>query len=671
MNVQPTTEVTGGETSALGVPPLRTFEPPSGLGVTRDITEDGHSSDPDFQSVSGVRCEDTQRKTIVMAAATLDECSVRCIAESCSLYVARSKMGTNECVLHFQPCDLEPAMESTVYIYARHTTSNTPAHTAVGGRAMRTDPFPFGTKSKSKLKATQQGDKTRRRQDEDNDDHRVHSPPVESMSCPGDVVAELLWEHIQNVKTADDHNFHMGTADTNVDNMPTNCSRDVEDLFCQFNSEYRGGVQPSVKLHLQPTCPGPLHRKFTLDWGMAPAEKCKLLPDTNNTTSAGLRLGYVILAKSGAAHKVSRLLNAIDDKENLYVVHVDIKGGLAELAAVTAAVPTAMASRTAIISTRNVSWGGPSILFAYMDGIRKLHVLNEERVAKEGPDGGGDISYVINLSESCYPLMTQPQLRSFLATYGNYQNVSFLDFGIYSHAGPLPIPPWALEGAPVGEVNGIASELTEDLITAKVQRILGVVHECSSNGLVYPTYSLRRVPDAVDWREGSFWHLLHWSFVETLVGAKMDAALGNTFTTQSQTQTQPLDSSVSTSTSSSLLADAELAANLATFFSVASNPDETFFQTLAVNSRTGCPNICNHNLRYENWKVDENPDLMHPMPLTIEDVDRVMKDSNGRFAFARKFEHLKVYKHVDTLLGFKPPTLQPFMDDAFDANSRT
>jgi hypothetical protein len=286
---------------------------------------------------------------------------------------------------------------------------------------------------------------------------------------------------------------------------------------------------------------------------------------------------------------LKRLLQAIDDPMNVFVVHVDGKLGTDGVQNATSMVPDEMKNRTKVISREHVMWGGSSILRAYIQGIKEAVSM-------------GSWSYVINLSGSDYPLFSQREIKRFLAEYGNNRGMSFLDFG-RTGAGTMHVPTWLVD--PTAAANGVATELSDDDILNKIHRISGVVSECKEDGNVYATASLRKLPGDIDWREGSFWHILHRSFIDSMFTGL----------------------------------DRELTGKFLEYFDVLSNPDETFFQTVLLNSNE-CLNVCNTNLRFENWHPDIN--AMHPMPMSMDDVDAALRDTvlkeNLRL-FARKFQN--------------------------------
>jgi hypothetical protein len=325
------------------------------------------------------------------------------------------------------------------------------------------------------------------------------------------------------------------------------------------------------------------------------ANRCNLSKPISTPTTT-VKLAYIIMVHSGDVMALGRLLTSIDDSQNVYVVHVDAKSGHVGLDRARDQIPAAMTSRVRLVSFDQVLWGGPSLLMVYFQCLGEALSMSS------------DWSYVINLSGSDYPLFSQAEMKRFLTNYGHPKEISFVDF---ASARSIPVPPWMSE---MGVSNGVATELTPDDMADKVHRVTGVVTECKEDGNVYATTSLRKPPRGLDWREGSFWHVLHRSFVDSMFFGK----------------------------------DQNMTSSLLEYFSVMSNPDETFFQTVAINSNH-CERLCSTNLRFENW----HPDLssMHPLNMTMKDVDNAFSQSatkESMFLFARKFDNTQAGDDVKT-----------------------
>eukprot|EP00299_Pterocystis_sp_00344_P016054 c8034_g1_i1.p1 GENE.c8034_g1_i1~~c8034_g1_i1.p1 ORF type:complete len:701 (-),score=168.76 c8034_g1_i1:46-2148(-) len=382
----------------------------------------------------------------------------------------------------------------------------------------------------------------------------------------------------------------MGTNGFNM--APPVCQDRVMDAFCRYNNEFRSSpIYAPPQIIRQ--CPSKVTPSLRMNGKLA--TRCNL-SKMRPTAATNVRLAYIVMVHHGDVMALGRLLSAIDDPQNVYVIHVDAKSGHTGVERARDQIPSAMTNRTRLVSYDQVLWGGPSLLMVYFQCLSEALAMSSEW------------SYVINLSGSDYPLFSQTEMRGFLTNYANHNQLSFIDF---ASAHSIPVPPWMGE---MGVSNGVATELTSDDLADKVHRVTGVVTECKEDGNVYATVSLRRPPRGMDWREGSFWHVLHRSFVDSMFNGK----------------------------------DQNMTSALLDYFSVMSNPDETFFQTVAINSNS-CENLCSTNLRFENW----HPELssMHPLNMTMKDVDVAYSQSVAKeslFLFARKFDHSPAGDDVKT-----------------------
>jgi len=425
----------------------------------------------------------------------------------------------------------------------------------------------------------------------------VRDPPegvareIEFECSNGDRVAAALMKTLLPESEIQAH-LHMGTQSFGA--APEVCQERVKNVFCRYNSEFRSAAKEKAPI-VPRVCE--LKKFPTFDTTSSLRQRCNL---NRTKEDAFANVAYIIMVHGREVFNLKRLLTSIDDVNNTFVIHVDAKDSSMD---VESSIPVGMLNRVKVISTEEVLWGGSSLLRAYLAGLRAL--LEMKR----------DWGYVVNLSGSDYPLLTQREIRRFLGSFAWKDGVNFIDFGT-PHT--MFIPPWLTDNN--GLSHGIATELTTEDIDNKVHRVTGVVSECKEDGNVYPTVTLRRIPKGVDWREGSFWHILHRSFVDSMFYG----------------------------------ADQNLTSILEDYFDVLSNPDETFFQTLLMNSEH-CTQVCPANLRFENWHQDINP--MHPISMSLDDVDASYKEmvmKQGVHLFARKFAHhsqndFDVLSYVDLL----------------------
>jgi len=108
-----------------------------------------------------------------------------------------------------------------------------------------------------------------------------------------------------------------------------------------------------------------------------------------------------------------RLFQAIHDPDNHYVVHVDANAGPAleaEIRAFLKPYPNA-----AMLESRKALWGGYSLVDAELRGMEKLLQM------------GADWEVFINLSGQDFPLMTQKNIKAFLARHRGQEFIKVLD----------------------------------------------------------------------------------------------------------------------------------------------------------------------------------------------------------------------------------------------------
>ena len=121
-----------------------------------------------------------------------------------------------------------------------------------------------------------------------------------------------------------------------------------QNQFCRFNNEFR-----AKPLHRPPyvarTCGMPSFSKFSMHGNIR--DRCKLVREPEAVLSG---IAYGIIVGANDLVGLERLLLAIDDPENVFVIHVDKKLGAAGVADVTKLIPEAMLHRTRVISREKV-----------------------------------------------------------------------------------------------------------------------------------------------------------------------------------------------------------------------------------------------------------------------------------------------------------------------------
>lgn len=117
-----------------------------------------------------------------------------------------------------------------------------------------------------------------------------------------------------------------------------------------------------------------------------------------------MKLAYLI-----AVHKnpdqIRDLVRAIKCRDNYYAVHCDRTSGKEFALQVREIFHTNVDDCAMFLKQRQCSWGGFSLIYVTLDGIRKLL------------EQSGDWSYLINLSGQCLPLRSQNEIREELSRY--------------------------------------------------------------------------------------------------------------------------------------------------------------------------------------------------------------------------------------------------------------
>jgi hypothetical protein len=112
-----------------------------------------------------------------------------------------------------------------------------------------------------------------------------------------------------------------------------------------------------------------------------------------------LKLAYFIMCHKNSS-QVARLIKAIYQKDNIYLLHTDLKSGenyLDELKSLCQSYDNVYFMDPIV-----VSWGGWSLVEVQNRAIKKLLELDQEW------------KYFINLSGQCYPLKSQNEIKAFL-----------------------------------------------------------------------------------------------------------------------------------------------------------------------------------------------------------------------------------------------------------------
>ena len=126
-----------------------------------------------------------------------------------------------------------------------------------------------------------------------------------------------------------------------------------------------------------------------------------------------MKLAYVIAAHH-YPHQLERMLHAVFDERNLYLIHVD-RAASRDVHDVAERFAKDRPN-VHVLASRRLVWGGPSLVYA------QLAAMSEALKS-------GTWDYFINLSGQDYPLRSQAEIRDELASRGPGKNfLEVLDF---------------------------------------------------------------------------------------------------------------------------------------------------------------------------------------------------------------------------------------------------
>jgi len=189
-------------------------------------------------------------------------------------------------------------------------------------------------------------------------------------------------------------------------------------------------------------------------------------------------LGYIIFATpdESTMRQLTGLLDEIEESQNAIVVHIDAK----EPAKVKAAIdPIPSRPNVRFISTRNITWGGFTLLQAEIDALDELLKM------------GVDWDYVINLSANAFPIKTKKDISTRLAAAGDVNHLEIF-FQMDQFIDARGIRYWFIE-------------------CPDIHRVYRVPHP-------KPVSEWRPLPQGIEIYAGSQWFMLSRPFIDFVMG---------------------------------------------------------------------------------------------------------------------------------------------------------
>lgn len=286
-------------------------------------------------------------------------------------------------------------------------------------------------------------------------------------------------------------------------------------------------------------------------------------------TKKDIKIAFLLALNGRSVLQIGRLLKLIYSQRHVYYIHVDKRRDYLynEL------LPLQKDHQNIIVtqSRFNTIWGGPSLLTMILDAIKNLTTRKWD--------------YLINLSESDFPLKSLDELEQFLEANSS-------DIFLKSHN---------MKGYKFIRKQGLERTFyqCEDHVWRLGERLL---------------------PSGIIYSGGSDWFALTRNFCDFIV-----------------------DNTVDQSTS-----DGNLIPTLLSIFNHTLLPAESFFHTVAINSEF-CDRFRDENLRLTNWQRKLGCKCQHnhvvdwcgcsPLVYRLNDWARLHRTkSDGNLFFARKFD---------------------------------
>lgn len=299
-----------------------------------------------------------------------------------------------------------------------------------------------------------------------------------------------------------------------------------------------------------------------------------------------MKIAYLILAYKNA-NQIIRLVQRLMTENSLFLIHVDKKSSQSLVEEIKQSLDRY--PNVSFIKKRiKCYWGGFGIVEATLQGIRELFT-------KEF-----DFDRLILLSAQDYPIKSTEQLENFLKVNTDMEFISCDDY---------KLPP------------------NKSIPSSGTNRIhywhfsIGKIRLIFPGKLEYSTANLSRVKKYKSFKLFSiFWNSLIVLFpVKRKVPSGLNYFIGSQFWCLTRSCVNYIYEFVNANP------------KFVNFFKYTDIPDESFFQTVVMNSPFS-KHVENHNLHYIDW---ENPNPSLPKILVLSDFERLM--SSHKF-FARKFD---------------------------------
>jgi len=264
------------------------------------------------------------------------------------------------------------------------------------------------------------------------------------------------------------------------------CRKRVVDFYCKnWPSQVRKRMPRTEPLQADGgTCPSNLHDRTS---GMMPSTYNELDPPRFKNGRTHAMVGYIIFATPDMAtvKQLKGLLHEIQEPQNAYVVHIDAKQPR-HVQEIIAELP--QAPNVHYISTRNITWGGFTLLQAELDALRELLSM------------GIDWDMVINLSANAYPIKPKREIARRLALHGDVNHLEIF-FQLDQFVEARGIRYWFVECTDVHRVFRLKAPGT--------------------------TAEWRPLPQGIEVYAGSQWFMLTRPFVEFVMGCLTDTRPGD------------------------------------------------------------------------------------------------------------------------------------------------
>ena len=309
-----------------------------------------------------------------------------------------------------------------------------------------------------------------------------------------------------------------------------------------------------------------------------------------------MKIAYVILAHKNP-HQLIRLVQRLMTDNSLFFIHVDKKASQSIVDEIEQALDRF--SNIFFLTRVTCYWGSFGLVEAALQGIRML--IDKEL----------GFDRLILLSAQDYPIKPLEQLDSFLQINFDKEFIECEDYNIP--------PEKSIPSSGIDRIRYWHFSIGKNRFVFPAKLESSVANR--SRIKKYKTFKLF----SVLWN-----HLLHYFPIKRKIPSNLNYFIGSQFWCLTEQSVKYIHEFV------------EHNPKIVDFFRYTDIPDESFFQTIVMNSPFS-KQVVNQNLHYIDW---QNPNPLFPRTFISSDISSLM--SSSKF-FARKFDTHKDAEILDLL----------------------